>query len=327
MSRSMPETVWLDHRSGLAPLQAWCAAHPGGRCGVLLGAGLTVPLVVGPELPLADDAALRAYARRVFAHYGQPSDAVATWRSGRWRGVVALDGLDLTALRAVAAQHRVRLAGVWPAWAAALAARQRRGPALGRGRQRLAWVEPGLHSELTLQDGALTAITMHWGEAPVPEAEALAPELARSRVPAAPDFLAPEAARRPRAGWALAAAGAVVLGVAWTESASPGAPLAVPAGPAALPHPALHHPWAAVLGAGEAASAEGLRWLELHHEAGRPELRLRGRADDVGIALAAASRLASAPPVRSAELARTEAGPSGLDFELLARLAPAPPQP
>jgi hypothetical protein len=319
--------VWLDHRSGLEPLQAWCAAHPGGRCGVLLGAGLTVPLVVGPELPLADDAALRAYARRVFAHYGQPVEAVATWRSGRWRGAVALDGLDLPALRAVAAQHRVRLAGVWPAWAAALAARQHRGPGLHRGQHRLAWLEPELRTELTLQDGALAGITMHWGEHEAPAAEALAPELARSRVPTAPDFLAPEAAQRPRAGWALAAAGAAVLALAWAESAPESMPPAVAAEATALPHPALRHPWAAVLGAGEAASADELRWLELQHEAGRAELRLRGRADGFGSALEAAGRLASAPEIRSAELARTEAGPAGLDFELLARLAPAQRQP
>lgn len=324
MSRSTPDTVWLDHRSGLAPLEEWCAAHPGGRCGVVLGAGLTLPLVVGPELPLADDPAVRAYARRVLAHYGQPVAALATWRSGRWRGAAALEGLDLPALREVAARHRVRLTGVWPAWAVALAAHRPRDRAWRRGPRRLLWQEPGLHATLSLHDGDLCGIEVHWGPAVLgeTEVETLAPPPAGQAGPPAPDFLATEGPRRPRAGWALAAAGAVVLALAWAES-GPRPAASVAEAPAAPDHPALQHPWGRVLVAGEQASARGLHWLELQHDAARPEIRLRGQAPDIALALGATDRLAAAPGVRAAALVRTEAGPSGLDFELQARLQPA----
>lgn len=358
MSRWTSESAcWLGHAAAadprddaVDPLQSfdrWCAANPGCRATVWLGSGLLLPLLVGPDLPLRDEPALRTWAQRVFKHYGVPEAApLATWRSGRRLGAVALEGLDLPALQAVARRHRVHLAGVRPGWALALHTLRSRDARRAGAHSRVWMTEPGLTTELQLDQGALSGITLHWADGvqdivPGPgELVFAAPVQQRpGRGPKAPDFLTAPVRHESAAGWALAATGAVVLAVALADagalpvepSAAAARPLAesgaVPVDPAWAARAA--HPWAQVFAAAETASVPGVRWLHLDHDAARGGLRLQGQARDIAQALAAADSLASGPGVRDALLAHSERPGAGaeLRFELQAQLDLPPERP
>lgn len=366
MSRWTTEAYWLGHAEGddtasgdepLRRFEAWCAAHPGSRCVVWLGSSLLTPLLVGPGLALQGDPALRAWARRVFAHYGVAASApLATWRSGQRLGAVALEGLDLQALRTVSRRHRVHLAGLRPGWALALHTLGSRSPGLGRGTCR-AWLrEPGLLTALQIEDGRLTGIDQHWtaggagglmpgdGEPVFDAPQGSCP----AKGPSVPDFLAPTVRREGWAGWALATTGALVLVVAMSEAGWIGVPSVTPesaptravstapAGAAEstglnLAWVALAgHPWAGAFAAGERASEPGLYWLRFEHEAARQELRLAGVASDMALVLAAAERLAEAPGVSRSLLAHSESsaadGGPGVRFEVQAQYGRGAPE-
>lgn len=347
MSRWTTESAacWLvpdvDGLGPLAQFEAWCAAHAGCRGLVWLGSGLLLPLFVGPELPLRDEPALRAWAQRVFGHYGVPaSAALATWRSGRRLGAVTLEGLDLVAVRAVARRHRVRLVGVRPGWALALQQLLARDPGLARASRRAWLLEPGLATALQLEHGQLTGVAATWGRADElalpPDEPVYAAPCARppARGPAAPDFLAAPVRRESAAGWALAATGALALAVAvadagaWKPAPQAGSTAFLPA-PAAAGDATwaerAAHPWGQVFAATEAASVGGVSWLRWEHDAARGGLRLSGQAAGVGEALAAVDRLAAADGVTGALLAHSERVAAGgeVRFEMQAQWSPA----
>lgn len=356
MSRWTTEAFWLGHtpRAGeagaavdpLADFDAWCAARAGRRVVVWVGSAWQMPLLVGPDVPLQDEAALRAWARRVLLHYGVGVDApLATWRSGpRW-GAVALVDLDLTALQAVAARHRVRLAGVRPGWALALQQLCRREPGLRRGRRRVWLHEPGLRTALSIEDGRLAAIESHWmhdGDTFVPAPAEPAFDVGTAPLGGGPlripDFLAAPVRRESTAGWVLAATGAVVLAVAVADHVAmpvtpapsadvEGQAVAAPVDPGAVRWSAqAAHPWERVFTAAESASLPGVQWVQLEHDAQRRQLQLTGRAADIPQALAAAQQLSAAQGVAAALLsdARADAGGAGVRFVLQAQLADAP---
>jgi Tfp pilus assembly protein PilN len=95
---------------------AWCASHPGARVALLAGPDRMHSLRVPDDLPLPGDAERLAYARLQFTHYFGP--AAQQWPLAAWQhGVCAWCDGELAALRATAAEHRVRLTSLRPSWA------------------------------------------------------------------------------------------------------------------------------------------------------------------------------------------------------------------
>ena len=144
----------------------WCAQHGGEACRLVVSSRLLHDFVFEPGLPLPDAAAREAYARQQFGHYfGASSKA---WALASWTGgASALQGVDLAALRADAAQAGVDLRAVEPAWAPLL----RRLAAeeiewAGAAKAALAWVEGTHLLWLELADGQLTAMRGQRLEAP-----------------------------------------------------------------------------------------------------------------------------------------------------------------
>lgn len=170
-----PRLAWLD-AAGLDAL----AAQPGQALDLVLSERLAQHLVCEPGLPLADDDALRAYARQLLSHYfGAAAQRwpLAPWRAAEAAGASALHGLDLAGLRATLAARQVALRGLRPAWAALLQALAPQHPDWASApHAALAWVEGGLLSWLELRAGRVQALSHQRLAAPTLEAllEALA---------------------------------------------------------------------------------------------------------------------------------------------------------
>lgn len=142
-----------------ADFNAWCQAHPGRRARLAISASTLRTLVAPTDLPLADEAALAAYARLQFGHYfgaaaqGWP---MATWwvgaKSGAQRGACAL--VDT----ALPTQDR-RLAALQPSWSLALRQQAGADPAWAAApRTALALVEGRALTWMCLRDGALNEL-------------------------------------------------------------------------------------------------------------------------------------------------------------------------
>lgn len=185
---------------------AWCAAHPGARAALLAGPDRMHSLLVPDDLPLDDDAARLGYARLQFTHYFGP--AAQQWPLAAWpRGACALADVDLAALQAAAAAHRVRLVSLRPSWALA--------PADDGD---TALLEGGLLTWLRRRDGRLVELQQRHAD------DALLQELQGARVihaqvalmaagnADAPDFIAQPSRARPLIwAWAATAAAACAL--------------------------------------------------------------------------------------------------------------------
>jgi len=185
---------------------AWCAAHVGARVALLAGPDRMHSLLVPDDLPLADDDALLGYARLQFTHYFGP--AAQAWPLAAWpRGACALAGVDLAALRATAAVHRVRIASLRPSWTLA--------PADDGD---CALVDGGMLTWLRRRDGHLVELQQRHAD------DELLNELKGARVVhaknlltepggvTAPDFIAQPSRARPLLwAWAATAAAACVL--------------------------------------------------------------------------------------------------------------------
>jgi hypothetical protein len=107
-----------------ASFDAWCAASRGLACNLWLSLQHTHELLCDPQLPLRDDAAALAWARRVLTHYhGEAAQhwALAAWAGAGRRGVSAMHGVDCARLQATAQAHGVLLRAVQPWWPQALA--------------------------------------------------------------------------------------------------------------------------------------------------------------------------------------------------------------
>jgi len=142
-----------------ASFDAWCQAHPGAACGLVVSSWLLHELLLDRALPLADDSARLAYARGLLRHY-HGDDAgewpLAAWQAAGRRGVSALHGLRLTALQDSARQAGVVLRSVRPWWSLALAiARQRVLSLDSAAAVRLLVVDGGLATQIDLVSGSL----------------------------------------------------------------------------------------------------------------------------------------------------------------------------
>lgn len=164
-----------------AGFEAWCQAHPGQACHLVLSAWWVHELVLDPALPLADDRARLAYARGLLRHYH--GDAAAHWPLAAWQaagrhGVSALHGLDLAALQALAGQAGVALRSVRPWWSLALARALWQAPPLARAASsRLLVVDGRLVSQLDLVHGALDTLRLRQLDQATPQAlQALRPD-------------------------------------------------------------------------------------------------------------------------------------------------------
>jgi hypothetical protein len=205
-----------------AAFEAWCAAHPGSRCRLWVGADLAVSMLAPAGAGLADEAGLAAYAQRVLAHSGfEPPAAVAAWRSGSSNGLRAwfgrikpstrltgkrygvslLQNLDLAGLRSVAQRHQVQLVGLWPYWVVALA-QACRDRAVCNGTTQVLVVEGRLVTVLGLQQGQLTSLAVRW--LPVADAAQLQACLGPQELVAGDDAIAPVRAMPADAtSWAI----------------------------------------------------------------------------------------------------------------------------
>jgi hypothetical protein len=174
-----PRLLWLDSAGALEALPA----APGQALDLVVSEKLLQHLVCEPGLPLADAAALQAYARQLLSHYfGAAAQRwpLASWRLDDAAGASALHGLDLTALRATLLQRGLALRGLRPAWAALLQRLAVDQPVWARApRAALAWVEGPLLTWLLLQEGRPVQLLHRRLVAPSVDAlhEALAGEL------------------------------------------------------------------------------------------------------------------------------------------------------
>ncbi len=100
-------------------VREWMRAHPGADVRLWVSSELTQGLEDVAALPSRDDAGLRSQARQALVE--RHGDAAAAWPLATWqndvaRGVVALAGVDLDALRRHGAQNDVRIRSVEPWW-------------------------------------------------------------------------------------------------------------------------------------------------------------------------------------------------------------------
>lgn len=154
--------------------EAWCAAHEGAQARICVSGHLLHSLVADPALRLRDEAAVRDYASQQFTHYhgtqAQRWPLAVWWRganAGASAGACALHSLDLPALQAAAARHRVRLRSIAPAWSAGLTSLAMRRPSFaGPGLHALALVEGTLLTWLVAEAGRIVALQQRYLDAP-----------------------------------------------------------------------------------------------------------------------------------------------------------------
>ncbi len=114
-------------------VREWMRAHAGTDVRLWVSAEFTQSIEDVASLSPRDDAGLRSHARQAFVD--QHGHEAATWPLATWhndvaRGVVALAGIDLDALRRHGAQHGVRIRSVEPWWHHAFLEAKRCVPAL-----------------------------------------------------------------------------------------------------------------------------------------------------------------------------------------------------
>ena len=143
-----------------AGFEAWCQAHPGTGCSLILSAWLLHELLLDAQQPLADDTARLAHARSLLLHYH--GDAAAQWPLAAWhaagrRGVSALHALTLPHLQSIARGSGVALRTVRPWWSLALALAMQQVPRLAHGDAARVLVADGaLVTQIDLSRGRLS---------------------------------------------------------------------------------------------------------------------------------------------------------------------------
>ncbi|MFA6262766.1 MAG: hypothetical protein WC760_15005 [Bacteroidia bacterium] len=164
--------LWDGHRHWPS-FNAWCEANPRRACRLWLASTLLRELVCDEALPLADDAAVLAWARPLLQHYhGEAALAwpLAAWQQGRRRGVSALQGVSLAVLRNAADDAGVRLLGVAPWWSLVLRRALKRHAALRRGSARLLIVEGPCVAVIGLEVGSIKQLELRRLQAAEPDA-------------------------------------------------------------------------------------------------------------------------------------------------------------
>ncbi|MDE2081235.1 MAG: hypothetical protein KGI90_07775 [Burkholderiales bacterium] len=177
--RSVPEAVFLQPDAAwryggpeaiperIMPVSDWAATLAGSSVRLVLSGALTQQILVeDPATPLADEEAVRGWGRHQFIHYhGRPAEqwALAAWHDASQRGVAAVSGIDLGALRREAEQHRIVLRAIQPWWAVALHAAGAEVPALMLAPAAELWLVEGAQvTRLRSGLGRLTGIEQHW---------------------------------------------------------------------------------------------------------------------------------------------------------------------
>ena len=118
-----------------AGVREWMRMHAGADVRLWVSADLTQSIEGLAAVPPRDDAGLRSQARQAFVD--RHGDVAAAWALAVWqnpvaRGVVALAGIDLDALRHHAVQNDVRIRSVEPWWHHAVLEAKRCVPQLGK---------------------------------------------------------------------------------------------------------------------------------------------------------------------------------------------------
>jgi hypothetical protein len=155
-------SLW-DGQCAHASFDDWCQAHTGQRCTLWLSSAWLFELVGEPGLPLADDEAAMTWARGLLLHYVGDAAAdwpLASWQQGSLRGVSALRGVALAALRSSAARARVDLQAVKPWWSLVLPRALQAHPPLRQGAARLLVVEGQGLTAIELVDGRLAGLSL-----------------------------------------------------------------------------------------------------------------------------------------------------------------------
>lgn len=349
MSRSPTEALLLT-ASGVRNAQgqawpdfaAWCAAHPGARVALRVGAERMHSLLVPSDLPLADEAALLGYVRLQFTHYFGP--AAQAWPLAAWaRGACALAEGSVAELQAAAAAHRVKLVSLRPSWTLAPA---RDGRFTVRDDQLL--------TQLRREGGRLVELQQrHADDSGEGESEAVTAQalLAEPGGQPGPDFIPQPSRTRPLVwAWAAAAGAACALVAVQAQGqheegqrlAEQAAMLdrlarqAQPAPAAKAPNPATRaRAWAA---AQQLNTDWPTRWAELERalppglqlsglDLDAKALRLEGQAAEAGAVTQLVDRLAlQAAPGEEVVLTRLQRPDAAADagqlrFELMRRPA------
>jgi hypothetical protein len=167
----------------------WMRSNPGSDVRLWVSAELTRSIEDIATLPHRDDAGMRSQARQALVD--RHGDIAATWPLATWRnelarGVVALAGIDLDALRRHGAQNDVRIRSVEPWWHHAYVEAKRCAPALARASNAHVCVVEGLAAAwITLSNGMLNHVSRCVLEAA--NVDALCATIARMRTDRKPE--------------------------------------------------------------------------------------------------------------------------------------------
>ena len=143
-------------------VREWMRAHPGVDVRLWVSAELTRDIDDAPALPMRDDAGMRSQARQAFVE--RHGEGAASWPLAMWgnevsRGVVALAGIDLDALRLQGAHDDVRIRSVEPWWHHAYLEAKRCVPQLRKaGSARVCVVEGRAAAWIELSTGSLSHV-------------------------------------------------------------------------------------------------------------------------------------------------------------------------
>ncbi len=143
-------------------VREWMRAHAGTDVRLWVSAEFTQSIEDIASLSPRDDAGMRSHARQAFVD--RHGDEAATWPLATWqndvsRGVVALAGIDLDALRRHGAQNDVRIRSVEPWWHHALLEAKRCVPALAHAANaHLCVVEGRAAAWITLARGVMSHV-------------------------------------------------------------------------------------------------------------------------------------------------------------------------
>ncbi len=143
-------------------VREWMRAHAGADVRLWVSSELTQGIDDIAALPALHDAGLRSHARQAFVD--RHGDAAAAWPLATWhndvaRGVVALAGIDLDALRRHGAQNDVRIRSVEPWWHHAVLESKRCVPVLARaGNAHVCVVEGRVAAWIALSKGVMSHV-------------------------------------------------------------------------------------------------------------------------------------------------------------------------
>lgn len=313
--REPPALLLAAQAPGVTPadLAEHCAALAtrGTTVRVWLSAELCLDLLGEPGVRLGDAATMVEWARRLAAAFEHDTPgAVAGWRSGtgaqtREAASLMLAPADRAALQATTRQHGLKLTGVHPLWAGALAAARGAGALGAQGSLLVA--EGRLVCAVTLQQGRVAAIDRHWlADA---RAECLADVVPALPAPVAVVGHGLPGALPPQVRVACPPDGTVADLLRWLEAEA--GPLVPDFAPDAAA-PAARLGWGLAVTAALVATVAGLDAWQAHAER---------RAADAAVQVLAGGTPSAAPAAGPVRRAAAEGVPGGQAMDPALRLA------